>query len=1009
MADQTTSYQIAVTDGVDPSIERKLTAVSNAAKTAGSSCSELQAQINKLNASGLSSVATATRNAATSLKQVQSASTSAGTAMGSATRATSTFTTSLFSLRNSLAATIPQLQVLTTTVQGFSQAARAAVQAASGTSGGFAGVGQGAAAGAAGVRGMTSVLGVARGNLTSANRLAASFLSTLVGSGPIVQAAFSALGAIALVAVLVEIASAIANIVKLYHQMSDAGREATLNTASLAADGINKILPQVSVGEAAVRTLQGGRSLKGTDMYSESASETEQENGRQKALLASQNAVNEAGLKSTALYRQKRIDTQADISLLTTQIGAMKEVASSNAMLARDHEATEAQIKAASSEYQSATTSVKNMNNEVMVLQNTMKADAKIASVDSIKDEAKAARQEMQQLEAAYKNYVSTLTHKVTPQETLDYWQTAEQHLKHYAANIDAVNAKEAAPLQAIASRNDNLSRTNENLDDQISNIGAYSDALKEKQQLDRLTIEYKKTNIPLDEAETKTLRDKINVIVENAAYQSELNKQYTDAAGPLRTYIAAQEALNKLSADEPQNAAIYAAQLNVVKKNYQDAINPLNEYSHGIAEQIKLLGQYGTALTVSTEIQRVGETLRARGQRLIQDQLNSLRANLTLLEQAKQVQSDIAALYERNAGALEKLTITQKANNQAYLEGVITAGQYKQATLAAALAQAQLADDRGVGTWATRLETSLGELSKGFTTVANGAQKSFTDFFSTLDNGFADSIGHALAFGGSIKTALLDTARQAVSGLISSLIKLGIQYLITTVLAKAFNIELPKSSDSNTSKQTLANTAAAIAAIAAVTTAQYAAIDLLTGPAWDLAEAVSLFSFGANAVPAEAGISAVISAGQAAKFASGGYVRGPGTTTSDSIPARLSTGEYVVNAKATAEHHNLLDTINSNRRVSKFAAGGYVAGAAMVQQSYVMQSNSNGPKLVIEDHTSGVKFIPVGHSDDEIRLIARDVVQRDADGVVGNALTDGNSQTRKSLHQNTSATPRRS
>jgi hypothetical protein len=37
----------------------------------------------------------------------------------------------------------------------------------------------------------------------------------------------------------------------------------------------------------------------------------------------------------------------------------------------------------------------------------------------------------------------------------------------------------------------------------------------------------------------------------------------------------------------------------------------------------------------------------------------------------------------------------------------------------------------------------------------------------------------------------------------------------------------------------------------------------------------------------------------QWAGFASGGYVTGPGTTTSDSIPARLSAGEYVLSADA--------------------------------------------------------------------------------------------------------------
>jgi hypothetical protein len=47
---------------------------------------------------------------------------------------------------------------------------------------------------------------------------------------------------------------------------------------------------------------------------------------------------------------------------------------------------------------------------------------------------------------------------------------------------------------------------------------------------------------------------------------------------------------------------------------------------------------------------------------------------------------------------------------------------------------------------------------------------------------------------------------------------------------------------------------------------------------------------------------------------ASGGKVSGPGTGTSDSIPARLSNGEYVVNAAATQKNQPLLEAINSQQ-----------------------------------------------------------------------------------------------
>lgn len=47
------------------------------------------------------------------------------------------------------------------------------------------------------------------------------------------------------------------------------------------------------------------------------------------------------------------------------------------------------------------------------------------------------------------------------------------------------------------------------------------------------------------------------------------------------------------------------------------------------------------------------------------------------------------------------------------------------------------------------------------------------------------------------------------------------------------------------------------------------------------------------------------------ALFKDGGPIRGPGTTTSDSIPIRASNGEYVVNAKSTAKYHPVLEAIN--------------------------------------------------------------------------------------------------
>lgn len=65
-------------------------------------------------------------------------------------------------------------------------------------------------------------------------------------------------------------------------------------------------------------------------------------------------------------------------------------------------------------------------------------------------------------------------------------------------------------------------------------------------------------------------------------------------------------------------------------------------------------------------------------------------------------------------------------------------------------------------------------------------------------------------------------------------------------------------------------------------------------------------------------GMTSAISTVKGAKFATGGLVSGPGTATSDSIPARLSNGESVINARSTAMFGPLLSSLNQ--------AGGGVA-----------------------------------------------------------------------------------
>jgi hypothetical protein len=76
--------------------------------------------------------------------------------------------------------------------------------------------------------------------------------------------------------------------------------------------------------------------------------------------------------------------------------------------------------------------------------------------------------------------------------------------------------------------------------------------------------------------------------------------------------------------------------------------------------------------------------------------------------------------------------------------------------------------------------------------------------------------------------------------------------------------------------------------------------------------------------------------------FADGGLVSGPGTGTSDSIAARLSNGESVINARSTEMFSGLLSLINQAGGGRPFAEGGATAPGSMtipVIKTYVVAS----------------------------------------------------------------------
>lgn len=241
----------------------------------------------------------------------------------------------------------------------------------------------------------------------------------------------------------------------------------------------------------------------------------------------------------------------------------------------------------------------------------------------------------------------------------------------------------------------------------------------------------------------------------------------------------------------------------------------------------------------------------------------------------------------------------------------------------------------------------------------------SFAEAFGpggTLITGISEAAGRAVVFGDNFRQSVSEISKSILSQLIGSLVKAGATMLINYTLGQSLQ----------------AGSVATSTAAGAATAAAWA-------PA---AAAASLATAGTNAVPATAGIGGVFAAIVAAiasigAFKDGGMVSGPGTGRTDSVLARLSAGEYVVNASATKRNRPLLDAMNSGMSVSSRSSGG---GSVPVINIYQL-----APGVEVEQERDG----------QDIKITIRKTVSEMLPGMMSSEAASPNSQFSKTMKNN--------
>jgi hypothetical protein len=509
----------------------------------------------------------------------------------------------------------------------------------------------------------------------------------------------------------------------------------------------------------------------------------------------------------------------------------------------------------------------------------------------------------------------------------------ATKEARNFAAQLQEYFSK----ARTAKERTDFLSHALENL--QHSLKGASSEYDRLASRMDALEKRRTPSNADVVKAEwemLKQLKDEYGDITKETKFYQEqvalLNRLYKDTGN--EEYLRILERLNESKKE--------------VGKTTKTAADEAADYIARLKEEATTLGMTRQQL-VSYEIAKIAakDSTIANKNALIEE----ARAIIANIEARQKLADRLNALEGQGQGESEADKIKREWEMLKQLKG-----QYGDTTSAVqeyADKQQFLAEmyERTNNPEILRMMERYAEAFNNVSSGADDAAFSVMSFASNLDNIMnsqmesftASAAGFAELFGANLSEGM----QKGVVGLGA-----GIDSMMS--LLETAN------RDSSTEYKRMAQMQATIAGALAITKiwGQYAA------QPWIAAGLTALVA---------ANTGAQIAAIQSANYATGGLVRGPGTGTSDDIPANLSNGEYVLRADAVRKIGvSNLNAMNQGR-MANFSSGGMVGSGSAGGNS----SNTN--VTVIDQRGSGApvqtRETTDSYGNRSIELLIKDVV----------------------------------
>ncbi len=406
------------------------------------------------------------------------------------------------------------------------------------------------------------------------------------------------------------------------------------------------------------------------------------------------------------------------------------------------------------------------------------------------------------------------------------------------------------------------------------------------------------------------------------------------------------------------------------------DAEDILDRYNRALEQNLELSQSSGVEQQALQELQRLENALLREGITLSAARRVELLADTEANIAAVQASERRAEILDRLNGPQETFAQQLFALRQLLDSGAISADQFTdelvqlQLTLNSATQGTTFADGFN------RQIAIMADSGRNFTATFGSQVATIFGPGGTLIQGIGDATARAILFEETFSDGLRSVARTIVSTLISSLVQVGIQMGINAALGSSLST-----------------------AATAQSVSQAATVNAAWTPA---AATTSLASFGTNSVAAIAGIAAVLAlTNSIGGFATGGFVSGPGTGTSDSILARLSNGEFVMPAAQTSQFLPMLEAMRSGS-LPGFQTGGSVGQVTQAVVRSAPSSNNGTPGVQIINNTqTPINNVETEQLDDgRIRVIINEELDRQTPGRVAREFTNDYSPSNRALSQ---------